>query len=134
MNPGSPSRHSSNAEEEDSPLHQSGFTSHPPMADSYLEDITSEAEEQVAGQAADGVADEEENNGGAKEEEVEQDGGIRAEEEQIPMNLHGYWVKCHIKDAHVQALEDKGTVAPRAESQWHTDHKAWGLYQTQQRF
>jgi hypothetical protein len=94
------------------------------MADSYPEDITSEAEEEVAGQAADGVANEEENNGGAEEEEVEQDGGIRAEEEQIPMNLHGYWVKCHIKDAHVQALEDEGTVAPQAESQWRTNHKA----------
>jgi hypothetical protein len=40
------------------------------------------------------------------------------------MNLHGYWVKCHVKDAHVQALEDEGTVAPRAESHWQTDHKA----------
>jgi hypothetical protein len=122
MNPGSPSRHSSDAEEEDSPLQQSAYTSHPPMVDSYLEDITSEAEEKVAGQAAEEPAEEEGNDGGAKEEE--QDGGIRAEEEQIPMNLHGYWVKCHIKDAHVQALEDVGTVAPRAESHWQTDHKA----------
>jgi hypothetical protein len=94
------------------------------MADSYPEDVTSEAEEEVAGQAAEGAAEEEENNGRAKEEDVEQDGRIRAKEEQILMNLHGYWVKCHVKDAHVQALEDEGTVAPRAESQWRTDHKA----------
>jgi hypothetical protein len=40
------------------------------------------------------------------------------------MNLHGYWVKCHVKDAHVQALEDEGAVAPWAESEWRTDHKA----------
>jgi hypothetical protein len=86
------------------------------MVDFYLEDITSEAEEEVVEQAVEGVADNEENDGGAEEEDVEQDGGIRAEEEQIPVNLHGYWVKCHIKDAHVQALEDEGTVAPRAES------------------
>jgi hypothetical protein len=92
--------------------------------DSYPEDITSEAEEEVVGQAAEGVADEEENDVGAEEEDVEQDGGIRAEEEQIPVNLHGYWVKCHIKDAHVQALEDEGTVAPWVESQWRTNHKA----------
>jgi hypothetical protein len=118
MNPRSPSRHSSNAEEDDSPLQQSAFTSHPPTADSYPEEITSEAEEEVAGQAAEGAVDEEENDGGAKEEDIEQEGGIRAEEEHIPVNLHGYWVKCHVKDAHVQALEDEGTVAPRAESQW----------------
>jgi hypothetical protein len=92
--------------------------------DSYPEDITSEAEEEVVGQAAERVADEEENDGGAEEEDVEQDGGIRAEEEQIPVNLHGYWVKCHIKDAHVQDLEDEGTVAPWVESQWRTNHKA----------
>jgi hypothetical protein len=94
------------------------------MVDSYPEDITSEAEEEVAGQGAERAADEEENDGRAEEEDVEQVGGIRAEEEQIPLNLHGYWVKCHVKDAHVQALEDEGTVAPRAESQWQTDHKA----------
>jgi hypothetical protein len=68
------------------------------------------------------AAEEEGNDGRAKEEE--HDGGIRAEEEQIPMNLHGYWVKCNIKDTHVQALEDEGTMAPRAESHWRTDHKA----------
>jgi hypothetical protein len=92
--------------------------------DTYPKDVTSEAEEEEAGQCLDGAAEEEENDGGAEEEDVEQDGGIRAEEEQIPMNLHGYWVKCHVKDAHVQALEDEGTVVPQAESQWRTDHKA----------
>jgi hypothetical protein len=83
------------------------------MSDSYSEDITSEAEEEIAGQAAEEAA-EEDNDGGAEEEE--QDDGVQAEEEQIPRNLHGYWVKCHVKDAHVQALENEGTVAPQAES------------------
>jgi hypothetical protein len=59
MNPGSPSSHSSDAEEEDSPLQQSAYTSHPPMADSYPEDITSEAEEEIAGQAMEEAAEEE---------------------------------------------------------------------------
>jgi hypothetical protein len=122
MNPGSPSRHSSNAEEEDSPLQQSAFTPHHPTADSYPEDITSEAEEEVAEQAA--VAGEEENYDGGEEEEMEQDGGNGAEEEQLPANLHRYWVKCHVRDAHIQALEDEGIVAPQAESRWRTDHKA----------
>jgi hypothetical protein len=80
------------------------------MADSYPEDVTPEAEEEVLGQAVEEAAEEEGNDGGAKEEGP--DGGIRAEEEQIPLNLHGYWVKCHVKDAHVQALEDEGTVPP----------------------
>jgi hypothetical protein len=84
------------------------------MADSYPEDVTSKAKEEVAGQTAEEAAEEEGNDGGAEEEE--QDGRVRAEEEQIPMNLHGYWVKCHVKDAHVQALKDEGTVAPWAES------------------
>jgi hypothetical protein len=53
------------------------------MADSYPEDITSEAEEEIAGQTA-----EEEIDGGAEEEE--QDDEVQAEEEQIPKNLHGY--------------------------------------------
>jgi hypothetical protein len=113
MNSGSPSRHPSDAEEEDSPLQQSTHTSHPPMADSYPEDIMSEAEEETAGHTAEEVA-EEEIDGGAEEEE--QDDGTQAEEEQILRNLHGYWVKCHVKDAHVQALEDEGTVAPQAQS------------------
>jgi hypothetical protein len=47
MNSGSPSRHSSEAEEEDSPLQQSTFTSNQTMVDSYPEDITSEVEEEV---------------------------------------------------------------------------------------
>jgi hypothetical protein len=68
MNPRSPSRHPSDAEEEDSPLQQSAFTSDHPMADSYPEDITSEAEEEVVEQAAEGIAHEEENDGGAEEE------------------------------------------------------------------
>jgi hypothetical protein len=92
------------------------------MTDSYPEDVRSEAEEEMAGQAVEEAAEEEGNDDGAEEEE--QDGGVQAEEEQIPRNHHGYWVKCHVKDAHVQALEDEGTVAPRAESHWRTDHKA----------
>jgi hypothetical protein len=45
--------------------------------------------------------------------EEEQDGGAEAEEaEQIPVNLYGHWVKCHVKDAHVLALEKEGIVAP----------------------
>jgi hypothetical protein len=83
------------------------------MADSYPEDITSEVEEETAGQTTDEAA-EKEMDGGAEEEE--QDDGAEAEEEQIPKNLHGYWVKCHVKDAHIQALENEGTVAPQAES------------------
>jgi hypothetical protein len=101
MNPGSPSHHPSDAEEEDSPLQQSAFTSHHPTADSYPEDIMSKAEEEVMDQAAEGIADGEDNDGGTEEEDIEQGGGIEAEEEQIPVNLHGYWVKCHVKDAHV---------------------------------
>jgi hypothetical protein len=94
------------------------------MADSYPEDITSEAVEEAEDQATEEAVDKEENDGGAEEEDAEQGGRIEAEEEQIPMNLHGYWVKCHVKDVHVQALENEGTVAPQAESQWRTDHKA----------
>jgi hypothetical protein len=33
-------------------------------------------------------------------------------------------VKCHVKDTHVLALEREGKVAPKAESQWRTHHKA----------
>jgi hypothetical protein len=83
------------------------------MVDSYPENITSEAEEEMAGLIAEEAA-EKEMDGGAEEEE--QDDGAEAEEEQIPKNLHGYWVKCHIKDAHIQALENEGIVAPQAES------------------
>jgi hypothetical protein len=91
------------------------------MVDSYPEDITSEAEEEMAGLTAEEAA-EKEIDGRAEEEE--QDDGAEAEEEQIPQNLHGYWVKCHVRDAHVQALENEGTVAPQVESHWRTDFKA----------
>jgi hypothetical protein len=53
-------------------------------------------------------------DGGAEEEE--QDDRAEAEEEYITKNLHWYWVKCHVKDAHVQALENEGTVASQAVS------------------
>jgi hypothetical protein len=91
------------------------------MADVYPEDITSEAEEETAGLTAEEAA-EKELDGGAEEEG--QDDGAEAEEEQIPQKLHGYWVKCHVKDAHVQSLENEGTMAPQAESHWRTDFKA----------
>jgi hypothetical protein len=64
MNSGSPSCHPFDAEEEDSPLQQSTHTSHPPMADSYPEDIASEVEEETVGQIAEETA-EEELDGGA---------------------------------------------------------------------
>jgi hypothetical protein len=83
------------------------------MVDSYLEDITSEAEEEMAGTTAEDAADKEADG---EAEEEEQEDRAEAEEEQIPQNLHGYWEKCHVKDAHVQVLENKGTVAPQAES------------------
>jgi hypothetical protein len=60
------------------------------MADSYPEDITSEAEEEAEDYAAREMVDKEENDGGAEEEEAEQGDGVEAEEEQIPANLHGY--------------------------------------------
>jgi hypothetical protein len=86
------------------------------MVDFYPEDITSEAVEETMDQAAEEIANGEENDGGAEEEDTEQGGSIEAEEEQIPVNLHRYWVKCHVKDAHIQALENEGTVAPQVES------------------
>jgi hypothetical protein len=49
MNPESPSRHPSKAEEENSPLQQSTQAPHLQMADSYPEDIMSEEEEEMAG-------------------------------------------------------------------------------------
>jgi hypothetical protein len=122
MNPGSPSRHPSKAEEEDSPLQQFAQGAHPQMVNSYLEDISSEAEEEMTGLTAEEVA-EKEIDGGAKEEE--QDDRAEAEEEQIPHNLHGYWVKCHVKDAHVQALENEGTVAPRQSPTGGMTSKPW---------
>jgi hypothetical protein len=33
-------------------------------------------------------------------------------------------VKCHVKDVHVQGLENEGTVALQVESHWRTDFKA----------
>jgi hypothetical protein len=66
----------------------------------------------MAGQTAEEAA-EKEFDGGAEEEEQDD----RAEEEeQIPRNLHRYWVKCHVKDIHIQALQNEGTVAPQVES------------------
>jgi hypothetical protein len=91
------------------------------MADSYPEDITSKAKEEMAEITTEEAADKEVDG---KAEEEEQDDGAEAEEEQIPQNLHGYWAKCHVKDAHIQALENEGTVAPQAESHWQTDFKA----------
>jgi hypothetical protein len=121
MNSGSPSRHPSEAEEEDSPLQQSAQGANPQMADVYPEDIMFEAEEETAGLTAE-EATEKELDGRAEEEG--QDDGAEVEEVQIPQNLHGYWVKFHVKDAHVQGLENDGTVAPQAESHWWTDFKA----------
>jgi hypothetical protein len=117
MNPGSPSHHHSEAEEEDSPLQQSTQGAHPAMADLDPEDIMSEAEEEMAGANADDPADKE------AEGKAEEEGG-EDEEEQIPQNLHGYWQKSHVKDSDVQAMEGEGTVAPQAESGWRTDFKA----------
>jgi hypothetical protein len=92
------------------------------MADLYPEDITSKAEDEMAGTNTEDAADKEVD--GKAEEEEEQEDRAEAEEEQIPQNLHRYWQKSHVKDAHVQALEDVGTMAPQAESGWRTDFKA----------
>jgi hypothetical protein len=92
------------------------------MADSYPEDITSEAEEEMAGLTTEEVT-EKEVDGGAEEEK--QNDGAKAEEEQIPQNLHGYWAKFHVKDAHVQALENEGTVAPRQSPTGGLTSKPW---------
>jgi hypothetical protein len=91
------------------------------MADSYPEDITSEAEEEMAGTTTEEAADKEADG---EPEEEEQEDGAEAKEEQIPQNLHWYWAKCHVKYAHVQVLENEGTVDPQAESHWRTDFKA----------
>jgi hypothetical protein len=56
------------------------------MADLYPEDITSEAEEEMAGTNAEDAADREADG---EAEEEEQEDGAEAEEEQIPQNLHG---------------------------------------------
>jgi hypothetical protein len=103
MNSGSPSRHHSDVEEEDSPLQQSVQGEHPVMADLDMEDFMSEAEEDMAGANPDDPA-----TGEAEEEDVE------VEEEQIPQNLHGYWQKSTVKDSDVQAMEGEGTVALRS--------------------
>jgi hypothetical protein len=67
MDPESPfSRHPTNAEEEDSPLHQSTFAPGHPTTDSYPEDIAFEAEEDAEDQAAGDMADEEEQDGGGE--------------------------------------------------------------------
>jgi hypothetical protein len=113
----SPSSHRpADVEDEDSPLQQSAHPlAHSSMADSYLEDITSEAEEDTEGKTAEEMA----------EEKKENDGGTKVDEpEQLPIKLHGYWEKCQIKDFHVLALQKEGTVAPKAESQWRIDYKA----------
>jgi hypothetical protein len=117
MNPGSPSHHYSEAEEEDSPLQQSTQGEDLVMADLDPEDTMSEAEEEMVGANPDDPADKEA-NGEAEEE------GAEDEEEHIPQNLHGYWQKSHVKDSDVQTMEGEGTVAPQAESLWQTDFKA----------
>jgi hypothetical protein len=91
MNSGSPSRHPFEAEEEDSPLQQSAQGANPQMVDVYPEDITSKAEEETAGLTAKEAVEKELD--GRAEEEEQDDGAEAAEEEQIPQNLHGYWVK-----------------------------------------
>jgi hypothetical protein len=114
MNSGSPARHYSDAEEEDSPLQQSVQGDHPGMVDSDPEDNMSEAEEDMAGANLDDPAV----DGEVEEQEAED------EEEQIPQNLHRYWQKSSVKDSDVQIMEGEGTVAPQAESRWRTDFKA----------
>jgi hypothetical protein len=91
------------------------------MADLYPEEFMFEAEEEMAGLTTEETADKEIDG---RAEEEEQDDGAEAEEEQIPQNLHGYWVKCHVKDAHIQGLENERTVAPQSESHRRTDFKA----------
>jgi hypothetical protein len=117
MDAGSPSRHHSEAEEEDSPLQQSTQGTHPAMVDLDPEDIMSEAEEEMVGTNADDPADKEAEG----EAEVE---GAEDKEEQILQNLHGYWQKSHVKDTDVQTMEGEGTVSPQAESGWRIDFKA----------
>jgi hypothetical protein len=59
---------------------------HPSMADLYLEDITSEAEEEMAGTTAEDAADKEADG---EAEEEEQEDRAEAEEEQIPRTSMG---------------------------------------------
>jgi hypothetical protein len=71
MDPESPSScHSTDVEEEDSPLQQSAFPSDQPMVDSYPEDIASQAKEDAEYPATEQMAEEEEQNGGAKAQEA----------------------------------------------------------------
>jgi hypothetical protein len=91
------------------------------MADLYPKDITSEVEEEMVGTNIEDATDREVDGDG---EEEEQEDGAEAKEEQIPQNLHGYWQKSHVKDAHIQALEDEGFMAPQEESGWQTDFEA----------
>jgi hypothetical protein len=99
MNSGSPSRHPSNAEEEDSPLQQSAHTSHPPMVDSYPEDITSKTEEEIAGQTTEEAA----------EEEI--DGGFRHRMERI-LVLHGGSARA-ISSLRPSSFREYSSTAPR---------------------
>jgi hypothetical protein len=55
------------------------------MADLDPEDVTSEAEEEMAGANAEETADK-----GVDDEAEEEEEEAEAEEEQIPQNLHGY--------------------------------------------
>jgi hypothetical protein len=71
MNSGSPSRHHSEAEEEDSPLQQSAQGAHPSMADLDPEDVTSEAKEEMAGANAEETADRGADDEAKEEEEQE---------------------------------------------------------------
>jgi hypothetical protein len=59
MNSRSPSCHPSEAEEEDSPLQQSAQGANLQMADVYPEDITSEAEKEMAGLTIEEAAEKE---------------------------------------------------------------------------
>jgi hypothetical protein len=56
------------------------------MADLDPEDVTSDAEEEMAGANAKETAD----RGADDEAEEEEEQEAEAEEEQIPQNLHGY--------------------------------------------
>jgi hypothetical protein len=90
------------------------------MEDLDPEDVTSEAEEEMAGANMEETMD----KGADDEAEEEEQQEAKAKEEQIPQNLHGYLQKSHVKDAHIQALEDASFVAPQAEFGWRTDFKA----------
>jgi hypothetical protein len=78
--------------------------------------------------------DEEDNDGGAKEDEAEQGDGVEAKEEQILANLHGYWVKCHVKDVHIQALDNEGLVLHGPSPNGGRTTRLWFQLRTKQRF